>query len=312
MCALLSIALVACDRGAEIDELEGAARVCPAGTTLEGIDVSVYQGTIDWAKVKADGIVFAFIRVSDGLPPIDSKFHANWSAARAAGIVRGAYQFFRQDEDPVAQADLLLDTMGALEDDDLPPVIDVESTDGAGATEIIANVRTWADRIRAGTGRRPIIYTGPSFWTTQAGGSAGVSDLYLWLAHWTSNCPEVPEGFTKWTFWQYSSTGTVDGISGPVDRDRFDGDRQALDRMIASSHIDETPDAGPPDAAPVPEPPDAGSAAALCTGEACATVVGGCGVAGGDSFWWGLLLSCYFRPHRRRRSAASAAKAPRG
>jgi lysozyme len=251
MCALLSLALVACQDGANIDRLEDAARVCPAGTTLEGIDVSIYQGTIDWAQVKASGIAFAFIRVSDGLPPIDSKFHTNWSGARAAGVVRGAYQFFRQDEDPVAQADLLLDTVGALEADDLPPVVDVETTDGAGPSQIIANVRTWADRIRAGTGRRPIIYTGPSFWNTRAGGSAAVTDLYLWLAHWTSNCPDVPNGFTRWTFWQYSSTGTVYGIGGAVDRDRFDGDREALDLLIASSHvIDGTPDAGPPDAAP--------------------------------------------------------------
>jgi lysozyme len=304
MCALLSLALVGCDDGAEIDRLEDAARVCPAGTTLEGIDVSIYQGTIDWAKVKADGIVFAFIRVSDGLPPIDSKFQENWTGARAAGVVRGAYQFFRQDEDPVAQADLLLDTMGPLEDDDLPPVVDVESTDGAGPAEIVANVRTWADRIRAGTGRRPIIYTGPSFWNVQAGGSAGVTDLYLWLAHWTTSCPDVPKGFTTWTFWQYSSTGTVSGISGAVDRDRFDGDRQALDRMIAASHIDGPPDAGAPDAAPVPGPPDAGPAAAV------SSTVGGCGVAGGDSFWWGMVLYFYYLwPHRRLRSAMLASRA---
>jgi lysozyme len=277
---------------------------------LDGIDVSVYQGTIDWTKVKAAGITFAFIRISDGLPPIDTKFHQNWAGARAAGVVRGAYQFYRSDEDPIAQADLLLDTMGTLEAGDLSPVADVESTDGMTPEQIAANLRKWIDRVQAGTGRRPIIYSGPSFWSNQVGGTSAFGDIPLWLANWTSGCPDVPKGFTKWTFWQYSSTGRVDGIGGAVDLDKFDGDATALSAFIRDSVLDPEQDAGPQpgpaDAGPVGETPDAAPDAATvdeCAGTACETEVrGGCGVAGGGGGLAGALLVAFaVLPSRRAR-----------
>src|SRR5262249_54505220 len=71
--------------------------VCADGPTVPGIDVSIYQGTIDWQKVHAAGIEFAFIRVSDGLDTLDSKYDVNWAGARAAGVLRGTYQFFREN-----------------------------------------------------------------------------------------------------------------------------------------------------------------------------------------------------------------------
>lgn len=263
-----------------------AVKVCPGATLLDGIDVSVYQGTIDWTKVKAADITFAFIRVSDGLPPIDTRFHQNWDGARAAGVIRGVYQFYRSDEDPIAQADLLLDSMGTLEADDLPPVADVETTDGKTPAEIATNLRTWIDRVEAGTGRRPIIYTGPYFWSTNVGGTTAFADIPLWVANWTTGCPNVPTGFTQWTFWQYSSTGQVNGIGGAVDLDKFDGDLAALQRFIRGSVIEGDADAGPPPTGT----PDAAPPVDECAGSACETEVrGGCGVAGGGGVA-GLLL----------------------
>ena len=82
--------------------------VCPAGQTTYGIDVSYYQGNIDWAAVAGAGVEFAIIRVSDGIGFHDPKFAQNWAGAKANGIIRGAYQFFRSDDDPIAQADLLI------------------------------------------------------------------------------------------------------------------------------------------------------------------------------------------------------------
>ncbi|HKA89908.1 MAG TPA: GH25 family lysozyme [Haliangiales bacterium] len=278
-----------------VAETEESVTVCPGPALLNGIDVSVYQGTIDWTKVKAAGITFAFIRVSDGLPPIDTRFHQNWSGARAAGVIRGAYQFYRSNEDPIAQADLLLDTMGALDADDLPPVADVESTDGMTAAQIAANLRKWIDRVEAGTGRRPIIYTGPYFWTSKVGGTSAFADIPLWLANWTSGCPNVPTGFTRWTFWQWSSTGTVDGITGAVDLDKFDGDLAALHQFIRGSVIQGDADAGPPagpsDAGPPPRPDAAAPPGDECANYACETEVrGGCGVSGGGAGATALIL----------------------
>jgi hypothetical protein len=103
-------------------------RTCAAGATLKGIDVSKYQGTIDWEKVKASGIELAFIRVSDGVSAIDPQLRANWANAKAAGVKRGVYQFFRPSQDPVAQANRVINALDDLDENDLPPVIDVEAT----------------------------------------------------------------------------------------------------------------------------------------------------------------------------------------
>ena len=101
-----------------------------ASSVVEGVDVSYYDATVDWAAVKASGRQFAIARVSDGTGFMDPKFSTNWSGIKAAGMVRGVYQFFRPEESATGQADLLLSHMGNLEAGDLPPVLDVEVTDG--------------------------------------------------------------------------------------------------------------------------------------------------------------------------------------
>src|SRR5262249_45743336 len=121
--------------------------VCAAGDTLQGMDVSTYQGTIDWDQVAAEGIDFAVIRMGDGLGG-DAQYARNWSEARRVGVIRSTYQFFRPGTDPIAQADLLVDTMGPLMPDDLPPVIDVEQDDGQSPAVVRDAVSQWLDRIR--------------------------------------------------------------------------------------------------------------------------------------------------------------------
>jgi lysozyme len=88
------------------------ARVCAAAATTKGVDVSYYNGTIDWARVKAAGNEFAFIRISDGTGFHDPQFAANWAGARAVGMVRGIYQFFRPNQDVDAQADMVIAAAG--------------------------------------------------------------------------------------------------------------------------------------------------------------------------------------------------------
>ena len=205
--------------------------LCPDGDTLPGIDVSYYQGVIDWEAVANDGIVFAIIRVSDGPTHIDTQFQNNWQGAKENGLIRGAYQFFRSNRDPIEQADHLLEIMGPLEAGDLPPVIDLESTDGVSTSERIANVRAWIDRVETAIGMPPIIYTGGYFWNSHMS-TTEFSDHPLWHAGYTGgNCPStVADEWEDWTFWQYTSSGSVAGISGNVDRNRFNGD---LDDLMA-------------------------------------------------------------------------------
>ena len=89
--------------------------------------MSTYQGTIDWGKVKASGRAFAITRVGDGLGG-DNTFDTNWAGIKAAGMMRGAYQFFRASDDPMQQADILLAKIGTPADGDLPPTLDLEVT----------------------------------------------------------------------------------------------------------------------------------------------------------------------------------------
>jgi GH25 family lysozyme M1 (1,4-beta-N-acetylmuramidase) len=223
--------------------VQAVHRVCPDGETVFGIDVSKYQGNIDWQAVADDGVKYAIIRTSDGLGFRDEKFEQNWAGAKAAGIVRGVYQFFRSDEDPVAQADFMLDMMGPLEPGDLPPTMDMESTDGVSNATRIARMHQWFDRVEASVGTKAFIYTGGYFWDSNVG-TDEFNDHHLWHAGYTGGtCPStVSDSWADWTFWQYSSAPsngdgwrTVDGIAGgadPVngslDENRFNGTMEQL------------------------------------------------------------------------------------
>ena len=234
MTSVLVVASGCSDDG--LDEQTGVAAdevlVCADGETLEGIDVSYYQGSIDWNAVAADGIAFAITRVNHG-GFMDPEFDTNWAAIRSVGLVRGAYQYFDPGGDPVAQANTFISKVGVLGPGDLPGVIDVESTDGLGPAAVAANVATWLDLVEAGTGRRPIIYTGSYFWNDNVQTTA-LNDHPLWIAHYTTGCPNMPTAWSDWAMWQYSSTGSVAGIAGNVDLDRFNGDALALEDFAAN------------------------------------------------------------------------------
>ncbi|MCP4500912.1 MAG: hypothetical protein GY822_13205 [Deltaproteobacteria bacterium] len=208
-----------------------AVRICADGETVRGIDVSKWQGEVNWQQVSQDGIDFAFIRVSDGLNFVDAQFDRNWREAKANGVQRGAYQFFRQDLDVIAQADLLLDMMGELQIGDLPPVIDVESTDGQDAATIVANVQAWVDHVEAATGVKPIIYTGRYFWNDNVGGSDAFVAHPLWVPNYGVTCPQTPEAWGQWSFWQDTSSGSVAGVDGNTDMNFFNGAAAALQEL---------------------------------------------------------------------------------
>jgi lysozyme len=231
--ALGALCLVVWRRGKDVRDSERAAESCVDGPLTRGIDVSYHQGRIDWRRVREAGIEFAFIRVSDGLTFEDPQFQANWSGAKKVGILRGAYQFFRPEESARAQADLMIAAL-ARDPGELAPVIDVEVTGGRAPDKLAAAIRTWVERVRARTGREPIVYTSPAFWRDHVGG-ADLTSQPLWLAHYTTECPRIPTPWTRWTFWQHSEHGTVPGIKGRVDLDVFQGDRAALQALTRTS-----------------------------------------------------------------------------
>ncbi len=220
----------------DYSDLEQAATVCGSGATVKGIDVSYYQGTIDWTRVAGDGVRYAFIRVSDGTGFVDPKFPTYWAQSRAAGIVHGAYQFFRPNQDPIAQANLLLSKIGTHQPDDLPPVIDVEADGGLTPAQVAAKVKLWMDHVEAAIGVKPIVYTGFYFWRDQVGAPAFAESSPLWHAQYSSAaCPNIPAPWSDWAFWQYTDSGSVDGIPGNVDMNRFNGTYDDLLALTGST-----------------------------------------------------------------------------
>lgn len=198
---------------------------------LTGIDVSEWQGNVDWQTVKQGGIAFAFARATYGATLVDPQFSANWRGMRTAGIVRGTYHFFVTADDPAQQADLFIKTVGSLAGSDLPPVLDVELESGTGSN-LISGVQTWLGLVEQGLGRQPMIYTGPSFWNEYMTG--GFGSYPLWVSEYEVSAPKLLNGWSTWAFWQYSSTGTVMGIAGNVDLDYFNGSLNDLEAFIDS------------------------------------------------------------------------------
>lgn len=215
----------------ELGTLEQEVVVCAKGETVEGIDVSYYQGTIDWDAVKASGRVFAIARISDGTY-LDTKFDANWPAMKKVGLIRGAYQFFRPGQNPDTLADIVISKVGKLGDGDLPVTIDVEATDGQSAATIISKMKTWIAKVEAGTGKKPIIYTGKYFWQDNVANSKEFTSYPLWIAAYGPTCPNLPDGaWSTWTFFQYTDRSSVPGISGGVDGDKFNGPLADLQKL---------------------------------------------------------------------------------
>ncbi len=220
-----------------------APLVCASGQVVQGIDVSVYQGSVNWASVKKAGIDFAFARVSDGTGTKDTEFATNWPAMKAAGVIRGAYQFWEPAQDPTAQANLfvqMLQSAGGLQKGDLPPVMDLEVTGSQSDATIQANMKTWIAAMEKALGVTPIIYTSTSF---GAHAGTGFSKDPLWVANWGVSCPSLPAGWSTWTFWQKSDSGSVSGISGAVDLDEFNGSLAQL-QTFAGGVGGGAPDAG--------------------------------------------------------------------
>jgi lysozyme len=215
-----------------------------AGTKAMGIDVSRFQGPIDWPTVATAGIRFAFVQASRGsgadctVKPAqcgaDPMFATNRVAAESNGIRVGPYhRAFAAGgttetarADALAEADVFLSTVGSLQSGELVPVLDVETPfSGMTATSLRTWVRVWLKKVTKRLGRKPMIYTNASSWGATGNTREFAKAKYpLWVAEWGVSRPSVPAlnwAGRGYSVWQYSSSGTVAGISGNVDQDRL-------------------------------------------------------------------------------------------
>jgi lysozyme len=186
----------------------------------DGIDVSHYQndaGAINWSKVKASGVRYVFIKISDKLS-IDAYAASNVAGARSAGLMVGGYHFLRNTASGVAQATAFL-AHAPLNPGDLLPVLDLEvipSTPAAKAA-YVDRAREWMAVVsgRVG-GRKPFLYTRANI-LSAVGNPKDLARHPLWLARYGSSPPPIPVGASDYAVWQYSESGSVNGITGPVD-----------------------------------------------------------------------------------------------
>ena len=203
---------------------QGSAGLEAAKAGSRGLDVYHQNGTVDWQAIAASGWSFAIAKATEGDTFVDDQFSGNWPAMKEVGLIRGAYHFFRPSTDPRRQAEHFLERVGALEVDDLPPIVDIEVTDGLPAGEVLDSLRLWIDRIGAASARRPIIYTYPFFWGNRLGNSPRFSECALWIADYSvRRQPRIPGGWRTWSIWQYSASGRTNGLEPPVDLNRSNG-----------------------------------------------------------------------------------------
>lgn len=206
---------------------------------LNGVDVAAHDGVVDWRRVKEAGNSFAFVRAAYGTRA-DSYLKQNLLGAREAGLATGVYHFIRATRDFQQQIDLmveLIDSVGTGAGD-LPPVLDVEDNpafDGpwnpTWNDAYLTALTQWIWAVRNKTGAHPILYTRAGFWQ-ELGNPTVFSDCPLWVASYRVGPPRLPVSWDRYTFWQYTEKGRVDGIAGLVDLNYFDGDADALRSLL--------------------------------------------------------------------------------
>lgn len=201
---------------------------------LEGVDISKWQASVNFSSVRNAGKSFVIAKASEGWGYQDAYYTTNKSGAMAAGLGFTGYHYARPDLNPALsdaslEADWFVSVLN-LQHGMLVPALDLEVHGTLTATQLQEWVKTWLARVYALTGVRAMIYTSPNFWSSYMGGTRWFADngySVLWVAHWTTGAaPSVPAenwGGRSWTFWQYTNCGSVPGISGCVDLDRFNG-----------------------------------------------------------------------------------------
>jgi len=197
---------------------------------IQGLDVASYQGYPNWTAIRNSGKTFAFTKATEGTTYTNPYFATNWSRIKVAGLIRGAYHYGRPGTDAVAQANRFCDVVQPRSGD-LQMALDIEVTDGRTPSQVRSWIVAFINQIQVRTGRPGIIYTGFYFWRDRAGNGSNLN-CPLWLAAYVSNpAPYVPAAWTTWSFWQYTSTGSIPGVSGNVDRDAWNGTLTNLNRL---------------------------------------------------------------------------------
>ena len=192
-----------------------------------GLDVSEFQGEIDWDLVETieenHPLEFVFIRATAGNDKVDAQFEENWLGAKKRKIIRGAYHYYRPNENSLEQAKLFIKTV-QLRKGDLPPVLDIEKLPkGQSLDSLKIGLRRWLNAVEAHYKVKPIIYTGEKYYDDFL--KEDFSDYLFWIANYNFYREKIGE---DWLFWQFTEKASVAGIKGNVDVNIFNGDVEQL------------------------------------------------------------------------------------
>ncbi len=192
-----------------------------------GIDVSEYQGKISWSYVDTIEnqypLHFVFIRATAGNDAVDRRFKRNWEGAKKNKMIRGAYHYYRPNENSLEQAELFIKTV-RLQKGDLPPVLDIEKLPkNQSMTNLKKGLRRWLQAIENHYKVKPIIYTGEKYYDDFL--KEEFSDYLFWIANYNFYREEIQD---DWLFWQFTERAAVPGIEGNVDVNIYNGDLQQL------------------------------------------------------------------------------------
>ena len=194
---------------------------------LSGIDVSHYQGKVDWNKVFNDNIHFVYLKATDGITYTDPTFHKNQDSLIKKQLLHGAYHFFEPNDDGVKQAENFLSQV-EIHKHMLRPVLDIEITQGIDEKLIKKRVKEWLETITIRLGCQPIIYSYSSFYENYLGND--FLEYPVWIADYNKK-PTLPKDVTKFIIWQHTQKGNIAGIDTLVDKNLFFGDTCKLNAI---------------------------------------------------------------------------------
>ena len=201
---------------------------------VRGVDVSHYQGEIDWKTLAGEGIRFAYIKATEGTFTEDECFEANWKGAQESGLRVGAYHFFSLDSGGAGQAGNFIANVSSSSIM-LPPVVDVEpygkysDIENVDKEAVVAELTTFVEAIEECYGMKPVIYTTRKW-------EHFIAPAFEGYDFWVRNVYFAPEAGYDWTFWQYSNRTTLDGYNGEekfIDMNVFNGTAEEFEKYPA-------------------------------------------------------------------------------
>lgn len=192
-----------------------------------GLDVSQYQGEIDWTQIdsveNSFRLDYVLIRATAGTDKVDSQYRSNWKAAKKQNLVRGAYHYYRPDENSIEQAENFIRSV-QLRKGDLPPVLDIEQLPKDQSVEDLKRgLRKWLEKVDAHYKVKPIIYSGEKYYQDFL--KEEFQGYTFWIANYNFFVEQIKP---EWTFWQFTEKATIKGINQKVDLNIYNGTPKML------------------------------------------------------------------------------------